>query len=83
MREARDIAKRMREMLTMDKVGIKEGFSTALTNDLNRLLGDYFELISPVNVDIVQGDGGSYKIQIDSLASRIKQFDTTLDIKRY
>ena len=46
MREARDIAKRMREMLTMDKVGIKEGFSTALTNDLNRLLGDYFELIS-------------------------------------
>ena len=83
MREARDIAKRMREMLTMDKVGIKEGFSTALTNDLNRLLGDYFELISPVNVDIVQGDGGAYKIQIDSLASRIKQFDTTLDIKRY
>lgn len=83
MREARDIARRMREMLTMDKVGIKEGFSTALTNDLNRLLGDYFELVAPVNVDVVQEDGGAYKIQIDALAGRIKQFDTTLDIKRY
>ena len=83
MREARDIARRMREMLTMDKVGIKEGFSTALTNDVSRLLGDYFELISPVNVDVVQGEGGAYKIQIDASASRIKQFDTTLDIKRY
>ncbi|MDE5601309.1 MAG: hypothetical protein K2J16_02305 [Clostridia bacterium] len=83
MREARDIARRMREMLTMDKVGIKEGFSTALTNDLNRLLGDYFELTSPVNVDVVQDDGGAYKIRIDALANRIKQFDTTLDIKRY
>ena len=47
MKRSRDIAKRMREMLTQDKVGIKEGFSVALTGDLNRLLGDYFELTAP------------------------------------
>lgn len=83
MREARDIARRMREMLTQDKIGIKEGFSTALTNDLNRLLGDYFELASPIDIEIAQGEGGEYRITIASSASRIKQFDTTLDIKRY
>lgn len=83
MKQARDIAKRMRDMLTQDNVGIKEGFSTALTNDLNRLLGDYFNLSNPISVDISQTESGDYKIQISADASKIKHFDTTLDIKRY
>ena len=43
MRQDRNISVRLREMLTHDKINIREGFSTALNNDLNRLLGDYFE----------------------------------------
>jgi len=83
MKRARDIARRMREMLTQDKVGIKEGFSVALTGDLNRLLGDYFELTAPTDVDITQSEDGAYLVKICAEACRIKQFDTTLGVKRY
>ncbi len=83
MRQDRDIAKRMRDMLTHDKVGVKEGFSTALMGDLNRLLGDYFDLCDTAEVDVVLHDDGAYGITVTATASRIKQFETTLDIKRY
>lgn len=83
MRRDREIASRMREMLTRDKVGVKEGFSTALSGDLNRLLGDYFELQEPVDIDIAFCENGEYKISVSACATRIKQFDTTLDVKRY
>ena len=68
MKRSRDIAKRMREMLTQDKVGIKEGFSVALTGDLNRLLGDYFELTAPLDLAIAQSEDGEYLVQISAKA---------------
>lgn len=83
MRQDRDIAKRMRDMLTHDKVGVKEGFSTALMGDLNRLLGDYFDLCDTAEVDVVLRENGEYGVTVTATASRIKQFETTLDIKRY
>ncbi|MDE7373417.1 MAG: hypothetical protein K2N18_05075 [Clostridia bacterium] len=83
MRQDRNISLRLREMLTHDKVNIKEGFSTALNNDLNRLLCDYFDLKSPVSISVTLLENGEYDLKISACASRIKQFETTLDIKRY
>ena len=83
MRQDRNISLRLREMLTHDKVNIKEGFSTALNNDLNRLLCDYFDLNEPVSVVVTLLENGEYDVRINACASRIKQFETTLDIKRY
>ncbi len=83
MKAERDIAKRMREMLTQDKLGIKEGFSSALMNDVNKLLGDYFELDAPVEVEVELKENGKYALNITAVADRVKQFETTFDIKRY
>ncbi len=83
MRYDRNIAARMRDMLTHDKVGIKEGFSTALNNDLNRLLCDYFDLSSPVEINVTLEENGDYDINIHAVATRIKQFESTLEVKRY
>lgn len=83
MRADRQIAKRMREMLTHDKVGVKDGFYSLLKGDINRLLGDYFDLIGEAKVDIEQGEGGNYVVSISVDAGRIKQFDTTADLKRF
>lgn len=83
MRADRQIAKRMREMLTQDKVGVKDGFATLLANDVNRLLKDYFDLKEDVKVNISQMENGMYGIEIDGIAARIKQFDTTADLKRF
>ncbi len=83
MKRDREIAKRMRDMLIHDKVGVKEGFSTALTGDLNRILNDYFDLTDAAEIDIVLMDSGEYRITVSASATRIKQFETTFDIKRY
>lgn len=83
MRQDRNISQRLREMLTHDKINIKEGFSTALNNDLNRLFCDYFDLNEPISVDITLKENGDYNVCVTAVASRIKQFETTLDIKRF
>lgn len=83
MRASRDIANRMRDMLTQDKVGIKEGFSTALENDIEGMLSNYFQLENQPKIHIVQQDDGLYGISIDATASRIKQFESTMEMKRY
>ncbi|MCM1306117.1 MAG: hypothetical protein NC037_00480 [Bacteroides sp.] len=83
MRQDRNISLRLREMLTHDKVNIKEGFLTALNNDLNRLLCDYFDLKEPASAMIGLSESGEYEVKINACATRIKQFETTLDIKRY
>lgn len=83
MKASKQIASRMRDMLTRDKVGIKEGFSTALENDLNNVLGDYFSLDGRAKIDVAQNERGVYKITIEAKATRVKQFQTTLDMPRY
>ncbi len=82
MRVSRDIANRMRDMLTHDKIGVKDGFCTALENDIGGLLSNYFQLADKVHIHIFQQDNGTYGIKIDTTASRIKQFESTLEIKR-
>lgn len=83
MRVDREISKRMRDILTKDKVNIKEGFFTALSKDVERLCKDYFQTEGKINIEIEQGDDGKYEVKISFLASKIKQFETTYDIKRY
>ena len=74
----------MREMLTQDKLCIREGFVTAMKGDLNRLLDGYFALSSPISVAIDrEQDGAAYTVNISFAASDIRQFDTTLDVKRF
>lgn len=83
MKVSKDVANRMREMLTKDKIGIKEGFSTALENDVNNVLCDYFALDSKAKITVEQQENGAYFVKIEASASRIKQFQTTLDIPRF
>lgn len=83
MRASRDIANRMRDMLTQDKVGIKDGFAISLKNDLQSLLSNYFQLEEKVYINITQQDDGQYAISIRTTASRIKQFESTLDARRF
>lgn len=83
MKASREIATRMRQMLTQDKVGIKQGFSTALENDVNNVLRDYFALDGRAKIKVEQSEKGEYKIAIEAVAMRIKQFETTLDMPRF
>lgn len=83
MKASREIATRMRQMLTQDKVGIKQGFSTALENDVNNVLRDYFALDGRAKIKVEQNEKGEYIIAIEAVATRVKQFETTLDIPRF
>lgn len=83
MRSDRVIANRMREMLTMDNVGIKDGFMRALASDVNRVLRDYFEMDGEAQIKVTQTDGGKYEVDLRAVAARIKQFATTMDEKRF
>ncbi len=82
MRADRDISRRMREMLTQDKVGVRDGFYAALRGDLGHLLASYFEISSPIRAEISQQTDGGFCVNISFSASEIRQFDTTLDIRR-
>ncbi len=83
MRSDRAIANRMREMLTMDNVGVKDGFVRALSADVNRILRDYFDLDGEGVINIVQKESGKYEVSLRATAVRIKQFATTMDEKRF
>ncbi|MEG1529867.1 MAG: hypothetical protein RR405_05870, partial [Clostridia bacterium] len=77
---SKEIEDRLRGILTRDKVGVKNGFMVALNGDLNRLLGDYFELSVCGDVKVEQNGDGEYEVEFCAKASRIKSFDTTADL---
>lgn len=83
MRADRTIANRMRDMLTMDNVGVKDGFMRALTSDVNRVLKDYFDTQGEAQVKVSQREDGKYEVSFSAVALRIKQFATTMDEKRF
>ena len=58
MKASKQIASRMRDMLTQDKVGVKQGFSTALENDVNNVLRDYFALDGRAKIKVEQSEKG-------------------------
>jgi septum formation topological specificity factor MinE len=81
-KSAEEMKKRLGDMLTRDKVGVNEGFMTALDNDVNKLLNDYFELDKKCGIKVSQGENGKYILTLSASASRIKSFLSTADIKR-
>ncbi len=77
----RDISLRMREMLTRDKVNVREGFLASLKGDLARVAASYFFSPTPIGVSVDRQADGSYAVNVSFAASDIRRFDTTLDIK--
>lgn len=80
MRPAREMAERMKNMLVRDKMGVGEGFSTALKGDIRNLLQDYFDL-KEVEMKVELGDDGLYNIRIYGTATAVKSFSSTADMQ--
>lgn len=76
------MAERLKAMLTKDKMGVHAGFMSALTGDLSRVLGDYFDIAAPPSVAVSLDDDGTYDITVSAKATRIKRFDTTQDLPK-
>ncbi len=77
------MADRLRHILAKDKVNVKDGFIKALSGDCQKLLNDYFDLNEQCKIEIDQDLEGVFCVNIQAKATRIKQFDTTMDYKRF
>lgn len=82
LRPSKEMENRLKNMLTRDKMGVGQGFLTALSGDLNRLLGDYFSLDGEVKTEINPLDDGTYEIKIVGSANKIKAFSSTSELMR-
>lgn len=82
LRPANKMCERMKEMLTKDKMGVHEGFMSALNGDIARTLSDYFELAAPPVVGVITDDDGNFEISVGAQACRIKPFATTCDLPK-
>ena len=82
VRHSREMAERLRAMLTKDKMGVHEGFMSALGGDIARTLSDYFELTAAPVIGISTDDDGNFEITLHASACRIKPFCTTQDLPK-
>ena len=80
LRPSRLMEERLREILTRDQTGVGEGFSVALTGDLARVLGDYFELTSPPVIAVTRSEDGGFEVRAEARASAVKRFRTTEEL---
>lgn len=80
LKPAKLMEERMKEMLTRDNAGVGEGFSAALSGDVGRVLGDYFELVSRPAVKVARGEDGAYELTVTARASAVKRFRTTEEL---
>ena len=60
-------------VLQADKTVMSENCKALVTRDIEKKLGEYFELSSPAKMDIVKTDG-EYCVRITFSAERIKHF---------
>lgn len=60
-------------VLQADKTVMSENCKALVTQDIQRKLGEYFELSSPANMEIVKANG-EYHVRITFKAERIKHF---------
>lgn len=72
------ISKRLRDMLTHDKLSLDDGFMTAFKTDITHIVGDYFDLTGEVQINVEQGEDGKYFVSVTAQASRINRFETTM-----
>ncbi len=80
MKPVKLMTERMKNMLVRDKMGVGEGFSSALKGDVERLLLDYFAL-TDVDLRVDLDDDGYYKIRIVGTATAVKSFSSTADMQ--
>lgn len=80
VRPAKLMEERVKEMLLRDNTGVGEGFTSALSGDLARVLGDYFEVADAPVVALARGEGGGFEITVRAKASGIKRFGTTEEL---
>ena len=60
-------------VLQADKAVMNEECKALVTQDIERKLGEYFELSSPAVMEIVKV-GGEYRVRVSFSAERIKRF---------
>lgn len=61
-------------VIQSDKSVMSESCKTLVLQDFARLFGEYFELSSPPQMEIVS-DGGRYEVKIVFRADRVKKFN--------
>ena len=62
---------RIQTVLEKDRLNVGKGFNELLSNDLNKLLKDYFDFSKDVIVEIIKDKGG-YKLFIELEIVRVK-----------
>lgn len=77
MRIAEQVSSRLRDMLTKDKFRASDGFVVAFKADVSHLVKDYFDA-DDIAFDFKETKDGKYEITVTVKASRIKQFETTM-----
>lgn len=82
VRPARMMTDRLRAMLVRDKMGVKDGFLSALSGDVKRVLGDYFDLSADPAVAVTCNDDGEYEVTVLARASSVRGFRTTGDLPK-
>ena len=65
---------RIQNIIENDRLNMGKGFNQLLTADITKLLNDYFDFSSQVEVEITKTKGG-YKVGFSLIASRIKTFN--------
>lgn len=75
VKPSRLMMERIGDMLVRDKMGVHEGFLSAFSADIARVVGDYFELSSPPAVSVRRGEDGGFEVSVaaeraDSNASK-------------
>ncbi|MBE7087465.1 MAG: hypothetical protein E7369_04105 [Clostridiales bacterium] len=75
MKSGKSEITRIKNLIENDRVNAGYDFSRMVESDLRRLLSDYFDLSSPVHLDVVRINDG-LGVTITLTANRIKSFMT-------
>lgn len=66
-------SERLRNVIDGDRLHISKDYASLVGYDLEKLLGDYFELVSPPVIEL-EGEEGRYSVTVRAKAVRIKPF---------
>ncbi|MBO5928340.1 MAG: hypothetical protein J6Q32_05780 [Clostridia bacterium] len=75
MRKQNKELKRIISLIENERLCVKNNFEELLLKDLKRVIKDYFELASDVNLEIAKING-NYSIKINFNASNLISFST-------
>lgn len=66
-------AERLRTVIDGDRLHISKDYASLVGYDLEKLLGDYFELVSAPVIEL-EGEEGRYSVTVRAKAVRVKPF---------